>query len=255
MPLERLTEYAVIRVRLVLYVALILFSVVIISGIEKMRSDRGVCPLYLDGTIDNAVRSYSPPCNFPFYEAIFQLAYSVLRIGILIIPMSGRTSYERWWGFVMVEAVMAFFILICACVLSAGTHDTCSKERLECEKNWYGSSQLAQAGAWFSTYILFACGVVSFLFLYRGGKLPCVKQPPASEPPANNVSDAAPSYIAESGVVSLGVWDHPPSNPVRPPSYVERPPSYQTPPPSYLATPDYLDSSSHPALPGTVEDT
>ncbi|XP_005097819.2 uncharacterized protein LOC101859703 [Aplysia californica] len=254
---DHLTDYLVVRLRLIFYIVLVFFSIVTIAGIASMKDKRGLCPLYLDGgryfTLD-----YSPPCNFPLCEAVFQLLYCVFRVVVLTLLLSGRASSDHSLyglkaqsGFVAYELVTAFIIFICACILSAGTNDTCSNMWWECDKDWYSSAQAAQAGAWLSTFLFLASGGVGLLYLYRCGRLPCFKQPPVAGPPANNVSGSVPAYAPESGVDSFGVSGPPPSYPASPPSNQAPPPSYPDPPPSYSAQPP--SDLPPPSYPGTMD--
>ncbi|XP_005106359.1 transmembrane protein 179 isoform X2 [Aplysia californica] len=166
----------VLRMRLVAYGVLIFFSFFIFVGVAVMKDEAGGCPLYI-GSDRRAGPSSN--CNYPMAIAImFQLLFLLFRIATLLLLLLGKFTTDfvlftdmMELAYVVTDFCAFFLTFIGACILSAGTNDTC--DTFKCDGTaWYSASKAAQAGAWISTFGWLFIFVVGFISLWRAGKIP-----------------------------------------------------------------------------------
>ncbi|XP_005106362.2 transmembrane protein 179 isoform X1 [Aplysia californica] len=169
----------VLRMRLVAYGVLIFFSFFIFVGVAVMKGEAGFCILYLDVSGRLVEEPSDANCIFPVaISIIFQLCYSLSRMVMLFLLSLHKisTSFVLFTdmmelAYVVTDFCAFFLTFIGACILSAGTNDTC--DTFKCDGTaWYSASKAAQAGAWISTFGWLFIFVVGFISLWRAGKIP-----------------------------------------------------------------------------------
>jgi len=177
----------VLRMRIVVYGLLFFFSFFIFVGVAVMKDEAHPwdCPLYIDNLIEQ------PPvsnCDFPLAIAImFQLLYILFRLGTLLMLLIGKMTPDSMiftdmmdFAWVVTDFFGFFFTFIGACLLSAGTNESCdyladktnNDDYCSDTQDWYSPSQAAQAGSWLSTLLWLLVFIVGFLSMYRMGRIP-----------------------------------------------------------------------------------
>jgi len=212
----------VIRLRIVVYAALVFFSFFIFIGVAVMKDTpwkvtQGIsfseCPLYCELTSSGANFVWdcgsASNCDFPMAIAImFQLLFLLFRVGTLVLLLLGKLTSDfvlfqdmMEVAYIVTEFFGFFFTFIGACILSAGFNTSC--DSFNCDDLDYAfesPGKAAQAGAWLSTFLWLFVFLVGFLFLFRSGKIPFLggskpagttgdKAPPPQDIPASNPDD------------------------------------------------------------------
>ena len=183
----------VLRLRLVLYVLLILFSVFTVAGVTVVKettmknSRHSFCPLYVD--IEDLRRGEFPTginCTYIIaIDILLQLLFLVFRLCCFILHECGKCSSTSLLFSNMVELFLVGveflgFVLTFAgaCILSVGTETSCDHlHGLHCDHPdgfMYDTYQLLkalQAGAWISAFMWGVVFTAGFLTLRKAGRI------------------------------------------------------------------------------------
>ncbi|GFO34681.1 hypothetical protein PoB_006118600 [Plakobranchus ocellatus] len=191
--LDLLTQTLLLRLRLVVYSILILLSFFIIVSVHFMKDLYELkCPLYSDISGRILKDGKVSHCNYPMMVAVFlQLIYLVFRMAILLLLQMGKFQSDMFFFsnilelvYEVVDCIGFFLTFIGACIISAGTNSACDgkikKQYCDHQADWITASEVAQAGAWISTFAWLFIAVVGFLTLKRAGRIPCLRGGAAS---------------------------------------------------------------------------